>query len=83
MLSMNCTTINLRTDPQTRQAKSYVNKDLRINLLTEKDKHKVNHFIAGPGKEADMEVSAKLTWEMHNDYNDISLELAASTVCSY
>ena len=43
---------------QSRQDMSCINRTSKIYPLSVKNKHEVDYFIAGPGKEADMAESA-------------------------
>ena len=76
LLTVNCTTVDEswkkeQVNKQLRQQKSFLNKDLKINLLTAKNENEIDYSIAGPGKEANIASYAKITWEMPNDYNDV------------
>ena len=47
-------------------------KDLEKNvIITDKCKHKINYFIAGLDKEADMKASARLTKSIHKEFNGV------------
>ena len=52
-----------------------------MNQLAVKNKHKIDYFIAGPGKKADITASAKIIQEMHNNHTDIFYEMVASKAC--
>ena len=54
----------------SRQDKLCISKELKSNLLAIANEQKSYYFIAGPRKEVDIAVSAKITKEMHTDNNN-------------
>ena len=91
ILSVKCTTIEPRRytqeiKEQSLDGKSCPNKTSNDKpVVSNENKYKIEYFIAGPEKDADMKASAALTLSIHNKFKGVFTGISCfkATFCGW